>query len=75
MVLFMLGAAFVYSRLWNAYRQPVLAGREINFHEHGRYLRAECLEYAVVPVGALAMWSLLLLAYYLDDDLFWDALV
>jgi len=74
MVLFMLAAAFVYSRLWNEYRvQPAI--REVSFTDHGDYLKAECLQYSVIPLGALLMWTLLGLAYWLDDDLFWDALV
>ena len=47
----------------------------MQFHLHGQYLRTECRQYAVIPIGAVAMWTLLLLAYYLDDDMFWDALV
>ena len=28
-----------------------------------------------LPISAVAMWLLLLLAATLDDDMFWDALV
>jgi len=74
MVAFMLAAAFVYSRLWNEYRvQPTIV--EVSFTDHGEYLRTECLRYSVIPLGALLMWTILGLAYWLDDDLFWDALV
>ena len=53
--------------------QPAI--REVSFTDHGDYLKAECLQYSVIPLGALLMWTLLGLAYWLDDDLFWDALV
>jgi len=76
MVLFMLGAAFVYSKLWNIYRdEQQVAVKAISFHEHGSYLRKECLQYMILPVAAILMWVLLLLAATLDDDMFWDALV
>jgi len=76
MTAFMLGAAFVYSRLWNIYRdEVVLAVHSVSFHEHGAYLRKECLQYMILPVAAILMWVLLLLAATLDDDMFWDALV
>ena len=76
MTLFMLGAAFVYSRLWNAYREVVpLAVPTVNFHEHGNYLRKECLQYMTLPIAAILMWLLLLLAATLDEDIFWDALL
>ena len=51
MVCFMLAAAFVYSRLWNAYkhqRQPI---PEVSFYKHGDYMRRECLQ---VRSGAIA---------------------
>ena len=72
---FMLGAAFVYSRLWNVYKADYRATGEVLFHMHGRYLRRECERYAIIPIAAVLMWTLLLVAYYNDDDLFWDALV
>ena len=76
MVLFMLGAAFVYSSLWNIYRdQRHSADTSVSFHHHGSYLRKECLQYMTLPVAAILMWLLLLLAATLDDDMFWDALV
>lgn len=75
MVLFMLAAAHVYSRLWNAYKVDPRADTEVQFHLHGQYLRKECRQYAIIPIGAVVMWTLLGLAYYLDDDMFWDALV
>jgi len=75
MVAFMLGAAFVYSRLWNAYRRDYRSSGEVLFHMHGRYLRRECERYAIIPVAAVLMWTLLIVAYYNNDDLFWDALV
>ena len=76
MVVFMLGAAFVYSRLWNAYKdQKQLAVAEVSFHQHGAYLRKECLQYMTLPIAAILMWLLLLLAATLDDDIFWDALL
>ena len=76
MTLFMLGAAFVYSRLWNAYREErVLALTEVSFHQHGSYLQKECLQYMTLPIAAILMWLLLLLAATLDDDVFWDALL
>ena len=76
MVMFMLGAAFVYSRLWNIYRdQRQLASTTVSFHEHGSYLRRECLQYMILPIAAILMWLLLLLAASLDDDIFWDALI
>ena len=122
MVLFMLAAAHVYSRLWNAYKVDPRADTEVQFHLHGQYLRKECrqyaparhdagaahpealpiprlaprrarmhttdplrssfdlthptlVRYAIIPIGAVVMWTLLGLAYYLDDDMFWDALV
>ena len=76
MTLFMLGAAFVYSRLWNIYRdEQQLAVASVSFNEHGAYLRRECLTYMALPVAAILMWLLLLLAATLDDDMFWDALV
>jgi len=75
MVAFMLGAAFVYSRLWNVYKADYRATGDVLFHMHGRYLRRECERYAIIPIAAVLMWTLLLVAYYNDDDLFWDALV
>jgi hypothetical protein len=52
-----------------------VAVKAISFHEHGSYLRKECLQYMILPVAAILMWVLLLLAATLDDDMFWDALV
>jgi len=75
MVCFMLAAAFVYSRLWNAYkhqRQPI---PEVSFYKHGDYMRRECLQYSTLPLTAIGMWVLLGLAAMLDDDIFWDAFV
>lgn len=46
MVLFMLAAAHVYSRLWNAYKVEPRADAEVQFHLHGQYLRKECRQYA-----------------------------
>ena len=76
MVLFMLGAAFVYARLWNIYRdERPIAVEQVSFHQHGAYLRRECLQYMILPIAAILMWLLLLLAATLNDDMFWDALV
>lgn len=75
MTLFMLGAAFVYSRLWNAYRTERQLAEEVSFHKHGSYLRKECRQYAALPIAAMVIWALLVLAAYLGEDIFWDALV
>jgi len=75
MTLFMLCAAFVYSRLWNAYRKERQLAEEVSFHKHGSYLRKECRQYAALPIAALVIWALLILASYLGEDIFWDALV
>ena len=75
MTMFMLGAAFVYSRLWNIYREEQVTMTPVSFNDHGQYLRRECLQYMTLPISAVAMWLLLLLAATLDDDMFWDALV
>ena len=75
MTLFMLGAAFVYSRLWNAYRRERQLAEEVSFQKHGSYLRKECRHYASLPIAALVIWVLLWLASMLDEDIFWDALV
>ena len=75
MTLFMLGAAFVYSRLWNAYRTDRQYAEEVSFHKHGSYLRKECRHYAALPITAIVIWILLAVAALLDEDIFWDALV
>ena len=75
MTLFMLSAAFVYSRLWNAYRSEKQLAEEVSFHQHGTYLRKECRQYASLPIAAVLIWVLLALAATLDEDVFWDALV
>ena len=70
------GSHGVGAGLWNAYRdERQLAVHQISFHEHGTYLRKECLQYMTLPVAAILIWLLLLLAATQDDDLFWDALI
>ena len=62
------------TRRWNLYRvAPVI--REVNFAKHGEYLCTEFLHYSIIPLGATLIWTLVALAYWLDDDLFWDAFV
>lgn len=75
MTLFMLGAAFVYSRLWNAYVNVRQLAADVSFHKHGGYLRRECIQYSTLPVAAILIWVLLGLAATFDEDIFWDALV
>ena len=47
----------------------------MNFAKHGEYLCTEFLHYSIIPLGATLIWTLVALAYWLDDDLFWDAFV
>ena len=75
MAAFMCAAAFVYSRLWNAYLPTSRTAVDVAFTKHGEYLQRECVQYAVLPLAAILMWTLLVVAAWLDDDVFWDALV
>ena len=61
--------------MWNAYRSEKQYPTDISFHNHGAYLQKECIQYSTLPIAAILIWVLLVLAATLDEDIFWDALV